>query len=712
MKHGVQLLVGGLLFVTFATAQTLSVYRLREQTIRLDGWLDEPVWEQAEAIRRLTMVEPREGQPATFATTVKILANTKALYLGIRCYDPEPERMVVSSTIRDAYLSDEDRIKFVFDTNLDHRTGFIFAVNPAGTRYDALVTRFGEGEDRNWDGVWDARTQITGDGWSAEIVIPIHTLTYAAGQTEWGFNIERKIQRLLEVDRWTGARRDYRLTQVVHAGRITDLPRFQAGWGTTVKLSGIHRLQNARHQRPTIEPDVSLDILQKMTPDMNAQFTLNTDFAETEVDARRTNLTRFPLFFPEKRAFFLEGAEVFRFGIGLGREIIPFFSRRIGLYRGHKVPILWGTKLNGRIANTNVGALITRTGPLSPWLPAATMGAFRIKQNVGAESSAGIIGTFGDPLGIAPVWLGGVDFVYKTSSFRGDKNFLSGFWVLRSHHPERPGNDGALGFKIDYPNDLWDISFTVKRIGENFRPSLGFVPRPGIYSYRLGIDYMPRPRWKAVRPLFVESTLRSTTDLHHHWESYSVFTAPIHFLLESGDRFELNIMPQGEYLESAFEIAEGVVIAPGAYHWWRYRMELETASKRRINGQATWWLGTFYRGRLDQLELQVNLRASGNMNLHFNLEKNVARLPEGNVDQSLFGVRVQLRCSPDFELSSFIQYDTDSHSLGANTRLRWHFALLGDLFIVYNHHLQYLSPRHWQYDSNQLIVKCRYGFWY
>ena len=543
-------------------------------------------------------------------------------------------------------------------------------------------------------------------------MISIHTLTYAANQQEWGFNIERNIQRLLERDRWSGTRRDYRLGHLAHAGRLVGLPEFQPGYGTTIKFSGINRIENAKHQHPRLHPDLSVDMIQKISPEVSAQFTLNTDFAETEVDARCTNLTRFPLFFPEKRAFFMEGADVFSFGIGLGREVIPFFSRRIGLYQGQKVPILWGAKFNGRVQNTNLGALVTRTEAVSGRVPASTMGAFRIKQNVLSESVVGLIGTWGDPLCKVNVWLLGVDLTYKTSVFRGNKNFLAGFWFLQNYHPGKHGNDRAVGFKIDYPNDLWDMALTIKMIGEDFQPSLGFVPRPGIISYRVGLDYLPRSRGTIIRQFFFESGLRCITDLNHQWESYRFFTAPIHFLLKSGDRFEFNIMPQGEYLKAAFPIHEGVVIPPGRYHWWRYRLEFQSASKRWISGQATSWFGSFYSGLLDQIEFRLHLRPSSNVNFSLNFEKNLARLPQGNFTQNLLGSRIQFSLSPDFEISSFIQYDSDSQSLGANTRLRWHFSMIGDLFMVYNHNLQYSLHRHWQYESNQLIIKLRYGFWY
>ncbi len=693
-------------------AQELPVYTLSPgEHIHLDGHLKEAAWFRADSIANLTMVEPDEGAPPTQRTVVRVLADATHLYIGIRCYDTHPDKIIVFSKIRDSWMGSEDRIKLVFDTNLDRRTGFIFAVNPAGTRYDALVSNFGEGENRNWDGIWDAHTSRDAAGWTVEIVIPIQTLTFAPGLREWGFNIERRIQRNLEIDRWSGIKRDYRISHIQHAGRLTSLPDFHLGIGLMSKLSLIGSADQV-HQEPThTNATYSLDFSQKITSDILAQLTINTDFAETEVDARRTNLTRFPLFFPEKRTFFLEGADIFDFGIGLGREIIPFYSRRIGLYQGKKVPIVAGGKINGKIHQTNFGALIIRTAPLVNEIPGATLGVMRIRQNIWRESSVGMLATYGDPYSPHREWLTGIDFTYQNTRFLGDKNFLVGVWGLYNHN-QLTGDHSAYGFKIDYPNDLLDIALTVKKIGDAFEPALGFVPWRGIYSYRFGLDYMPRPSWSRIRQFFFESGIRVVTDLHQKWQTYRVFTAPIHFLLESGDRFEFNIMPVGEYLPEDFPITETVTIPAGSYHWRRYRLEFETASKRAINGQATWWFGSFYNGYLDQIELQLNMRPASNINLAINFERNLGRLPEGNFRQDLFGARLQFSFSPNFELSSFIQYDNESRSLGTNTRLRWTFNMLGDLFIVYNYNLNHLENGYWQYASNQLIIKISYGIWH
>jgi hypothetical protein len=699
-----------LLPILSAFSQTLKVYNLNQEKIRIDGVLDEPAWVKADSISNLTMVEPLENVSPSFRTVVKVLADSKNIYIGVQCYDKHPDKITSYSKIRDSRLYSEDRIKFVFDTNLDERTGYIFAVNPSGTRYDALVSDFGEGENSSWDAIWDARTRIDSKGWTAEIVIPVLSLSFSDVDS-WGFNIERKIQRKMETDRWTAVNKNYHVGQVIHAGRISGIPKFNIGIGLVSKFSGIAKLEKSYGEKMEFTPSYSLDFTQRISSDISAELTVNTDFAETEVDTRRTNLTRFPLFFPEKRSFFLEGADIFDFGIGLGHDIVPFFTRRIGLFKHTKVPLIWGTKINGRANNTNFGALISRTDAVSGLVPATTMGAFRVKQNIWKESSVGVLGTFGDPQGRENSWLLGTDFIYQTSEFMGDKNFLAGVWFLFNNRNGLKGDKSAVGFKIDYPNDLWDISLRVKRIGDGFEPSLGYVQRNGIISYHLGADFMPRPKWKLIRQFFFESGWSLITDLHNRWLNYYVFTAPVHFLLESGDRFEFNISPRGENLDEDFEISENVIIKPKAYHWWRYRLEFETASKRIINGQATWWFGSFYDGKLDQLEFWLAVRPSGSVNLSFNYERNIARLPEGNFTQDLFGGKLQFSFTPNFELSSFIQYDSESKSLGTNTRLRWTFSMLGDLFLVYNHNVNKVSRDVWLYDSNQFILKIRYGFW-
>ncbi len=679
--------------------------------MQFDGILNEPFWDEATSIDNLRMVEPNENVKASHRTVIKIVVDNENIILGIMCYD-NPNKITAYSKARDVDLDDEDNIKFVFDTYCDERNGYIFAVNPFGARYDAVLANRGEDENDDWDGVWDAKTSINSDGWSAEIIIPAKTMSFKNGLQEWGFNIERNIERLLEKDRWTALKTNYSVISLSNAGIIKGLPNFDLGLGLLVRLSptiGFHKNYGSSTK---FDADIGGDITKRITPDISATLTVNTDFAETDVDLRRTNLTRFPLFFPEKRSFFLEGGDIYDFGLGLGRDVIPFFSRRIGLYQREPVPIIFGGKLNGKIGNTNFGGMYVRTARVDSLTPATDLGVVRVKQNVFKQSNIGIIATSGDASGLKNSWLLGADFTYQMSDLFGDKNFLVGVWALYNNRPDLSGNKSSYGVKIDYPNDLFDIGFSYKFIGDAFEPSLGFVPRNGIKSYNFGCDYMPRPNWGFIRQFFFESYFRLITDVNNNWESYSVFTAPIHFLMESGDRFEFNIRPTGERLTAPFEIEDGIIIPTGEYNNIRYRVELETASKRSVSGEATWWFGTFYTGTLSQIELSMSLRFSSNLILDINYEKNIASLREGEFEQDLFGGRIGLNFSSNFQLSSFIQYDNESNSIGSNTRLRWTINPLADLYVVYNHNINKITKDRFQFNSNQFIIKLSYGLWY
>jgi hypothetical protein len=679
--------------------------------LQLDGILSERFWKQADSISNLVMVEPTENILPTKKTIVKILANEENIILGIICYD-NPTKITAYSKARDVDLDEEDNIKFIFDTYQDERNGYIFAVNPFGARYDAVLAARGEDENSNWDGVWDARTSINKNSWSAEIIIPVKSLSFKKNLHNWGFNFERRIARLLEKDRWAATKRNYRVTSLSNAGVIKNLPDFDLGYGLLMKISPTIGFHKSLGSEVVFDKDISGDITKRITPDISATLTLNTDFAETEVDTRRTNLTRFPIHFPEKRTFFLEGADIYDFGIGLGRSVIPFFSRRIGLYKGTQVPINIGAKLNGKIGNTNFGGMYIHTDKVDSLVPASDMAVVRVKQNIFQQSNIGIIATSGDPSGLSNSWLLGTDFTYQISDLFGDKNFLFGIWGLYNNRSDMEGDKKSYGLKVDYPNDLFDISFSYKYIGDAFQPSLGFVPRNGIKSYDFGLDYMPRPNWNFIRQFFFESYFRLVTDLNNQWESYMVFTAPVHFLLESGDRFEFNVRPGGERLVEPFEIEDGIVINVGEYNYMRYRLEFESASKRPVSGQATWWFGTFYTGTLDQIELEASLRLSSNLILNLNYEKNIVKLKEGDFTQELFGGRLQLNFSSDLQLSSFVQYDNESKQFGTNTRMRWTITPLTDLYIVYNHNINKILRNRWQFDSNQLILKLSYGLWY
>lgn len=680
--------------------------------LRVDAVFDEPAWGAAAAIENLTMIEPQEGAAPTGRTRVRVLAGARGLAVGIECDDPDPSGIVSYTKQRDGSMSSEDHIEVVLDTFLDGRSGYTFWVNPNGARYDGLIEAGGTSVNSNWDGIWEAAAHRTPTGWAAEIRIPIQTLAFKPDLTSWHFNVQRRIQRLQETDRWASPERDYKVTQMSRAGLLEGLPRFDVGIGLTARPSvvvggGVPEMGAS----PVNDTHASFDVSQRMGTNLLASGSVNTDFAETEVDTRQTNLTRFPLFFPEKRAFFLEGADIFQFGSGLGTDIVPFFSRRIGLVNGEQVPIRVAGKVNGRVGGTSIGAVTARTGLVAGVAPESTMGAFRVKQDVFGESSVGAIATFGDPIGRTGAWLAGADFTYQTSHFRGDKNFLAGAWGLASNQTGATGDRAAAGVQIAYPNDLWNVSLTYFRVGDAFEPSLGFVPRQGIQNLTLAGEFDPRPDFWHIRQMFNEFEFVDVADLSGHWESYHVFLAPVNWRFESGDRVEFNVRPTGEQLTEPFEIASGVVIPPGPYHWMRYRVEAGSAVKRPLSGQATWWFGGFYGGTLDQFELTAAWNPAAVITLSFSGERDIGRLPEGSFATTLLGVRARFNISPDLNVSTFVQYDTDSTTIGTNSQLRWTFRPVGDLFVIYNHNLIDYTDR-WRLNSNQLLVKLQYSWRY
>ena len=373
------------------------------------------------------------------------------------------------------------------------------------------------------------------------------------------------------------------------------------------------------------------------------------------------------------------------------------------------MPIIVGSKVNGRIGATNFGGLVIATNDKHGVVDdEAGMAVGRVKRNLWRESWVGAIATAGDPLARSGSWLTGADFTYATSRFRGNKNFLAGVWGLVTGRESLGSDAGAYGFKVDYPNDLWDVQLTAKRVGRDFDPSIGFVPRRAVYLYNGQINNRTRLANGPIQQLFHEFMPSLATDLSGKWESYRVFFAPVNWRFRSGDRFELNANPTGERLVAPFEISDGVTIPPGSYHWLRYRVEVGTAQKRRLYTQITWWFGGFYNGDLDQLLWTGAWNPTPLVTVEFTGERNAGRLETGHFTQTLVGNRLRVNISPDLSIAGYVQYDTDSDSIGLNTRVRWTFSPAGDLFVVYNHNVREQLAR-WQLESNQLLVKLQYA---
>ncbi len=663
--------------------------------IKIDGILDEPCWLEAQSIGELTQREPNSGSPPTEKSEVKILFNSHSLYFGIYCFDSEPSKIVASSMARDSELRDEDRIEIVLDPFLDKRNGFLFVVNPLGAISDAFISENGAYINREWDAIWDAKTKIVKDGWIAEIEIPFKSLNFNPSNESWGFNIARFIRRKLEEDRWSAPRLDIRFTQVSEAGIIKGLKGLTQGYGVDIKPYALTGHSWARENKVKKYPsDIGADIIYKITPTLTSCLTLNTDFAETEVDERRINLTRFPLFFPEKRTFFLEGAGVFSFGEGMGFwfrgiDFLPFFSRTIGLVEDEEgnrtiLPILAGLKLTGKIKNYEIGFLDVVTDRYENRERENFLVA-RVKKPLWTQSYIGAIFTYGNPQGDERNYLAGFDFRYRTSKFLKNKNFYFLLYGLKTNTEGLKGNDSAFGFSIGYPNDLFEATLSWKQIEKNFNPAMGFLYREDIRKTFISLTYAPRPQKFGIRRIPFELRWNETTDLKNKPLTRHIFLAPLNIEFESGERIEFNIIPQFDFVEEEYEIFDGINIPAGEYKQTRYRIQVETASKRPLSLDIMYWWGGFYGGKNKNIEFELNYKSGKHIIVSLGLEQDNVSLPQGSFKTRNYQLRLDYSFSPRLTFYNFLQYDNESNNIGINSRLRWIIKPGNDIFLVINH---------------------------
>jgi len=655
--------------------------------IHIDGRLDEAAWQQAPVISGLTQQDPEPGAPTPFDTEIRVLADEENLYFGITCTDPEPSRISAHTMQLDGDLNGDDTVAIAIDPFGDQRNGYFFRTNVLGARQDGLIAS-AEDDSTNWDGIWDVRTRRTPTGWTAEFRIPAQTLHFPGGHDSWGLNIERYIARKRLRLRWSGTTLDASFYDLRRAGRLEGMAGLRQGMGLSISPYIKGQMKHPDGQDRDTDSDIGGEITYNISPELSAVLTINTDFAETEIDTRQVNLTRFPLFFPEKRAFFLEGSDLFSFGSGLGADFIPFFSRRIGLYEGQEVPLDAGLKVLGTVGKFKLGILDVRAGDTD--LTASTnLFAGRMTYDFNDHLRVGLIATDGDPSGAGSNSLFGVDATWRTSTFHGDKNFSVGAWAAASSGDIPDGRRGGWGLKIDYPNDLWDVFALYKEFGEAMDPALGFLPRPGTRWYQGGGAYQPRPGPGAfdwVRQFYFETFVTVVDRLDGTTESWRVFTAPFNAQLESGEHLEANFVPQYEYLSEDFEIAPGVIIPAGGYHFTRYRVEAQSSRHRPWRIGSTIWFGDFYSGKLLQAEAFATwTTAEGKLRMEGNLEYDDGKLPQGRFIQRLMVFKAGWSFNPDTVLQANIQYDSESRNMGVNTRFRWTIRPGNDLFIVYYH---------------------------
>jgi hypothetical protein len=664
--------------------------------ITIDGVLDEPIWRAATPIGSLTQRQPQQSRPPTERTDVTLLYDRDYLYVGVVAYDSEPQRVIGTQMARDGSLSADDRVEILLDTFRDQRSAFYFATNPSGALVDGLVA---SGQlNADWDAIWDVRTRRTDQGWTAEFAIPFKSLSFPADRTVWGFNIARHVYRKLEEDRWSGARLDTQLYQLSEAGEITNLAGLTQGIGLDVRpfLAG-------RWLRAGGEDDGSgkpgLDAFYNITPSLKLTATFNTDFGETEVDARQINLSRFSVLFPEKRSFFLQGAGVFNFastgpepagGIPpAGADVYPFFSRQIGLLGGREVPIDAGVKLTGTVGRTDVGVLSVRTGDL-PIVSEKNFFVGRVKRNLLQQSYVGAIFTAGDPAEGRSGRTYGADMRLATSRFLGrPNNFVVNGYAVKSVNDGVTGRDWSYGFSAHYPNDKFNAQVAYREIQENFRPALGFVQRDNIRLFRAAGSYNPRPKnFLNVQQMFHDVYYTRFTRLDNgEVESWDLYVTLLDWHLSSGDNlhgmFDFN--PTYERLFETFEISPGVYLLPGEYRFTRFRSNLlSTATKRRLSGSVNLTYGGYWSGTAEQVTTSLTYKLPPRFTVTVGTNQTFARLPEGHFIARIFTSNVSYAATPRLSLSNLVQYDNRSRNMGWQSRVRWTLQPGNDLFFAFN----------------------------
>ena len=706
--------------------------------IVVDGVLDEAPWRQAPKIGELVQRIPRAGAKPTERTEVTLLHDKDHLYIGVMCYDSEPKRVLASVMARDAQLNPDDRLSIILDTFRDQSNAFYFSTNPNGALVDGLVFANGETND-DWDAIWIVKTSRSDEGWSAEFAIPFKSLSFPSSETVWGFNISRIIQRKLEEVRWTGARFQTQFFQVSEAGEITNLEGIHQGVGLDVRPFIAQRwFHSGETGNDVVRGKPGLDLFYNLTPSLRLSTTINTDFGETEVDDRQINLTRFSIFFPEKRSFFLQDAGIFNFattgidqpgGIpSTGAEIFPFFSRRIGLLRGQEVPIDYGIKLTGRAGRTEIGVLNVRTREV-PGVAVGNSIVGRFRQNFLEQSYVGAIFTGGDPARAPASDAGsdptasfssstlGVDMRLATSDFLGTgRNMLVNAWGLKTNRPGISEKNASYGFGAHYNNDRFQGQLIWREIQENFDPALGFVQRSNARMLRLGASFNPRPNpasgiQQMFHDVFFTRFTRLDNGLVETWKLYFTLV-DWHFM--SGDSlhslFDLN--PTYERLFEPFEISPGVVLPAGEYRFMPMRIFFTSAQKRRLQGSVGFTFGDFWSGTAKGVQTGLRYQLPPKFLIRLNTNQTFARLPQGNFVARIVSTQINYAVSPFLSFSNLIQFDNRSGNLGLQSRVRWTLKPGNDLFFIFGQ--GWIQEMGGFYDFRQqdsrLATKLQYTF--
>lgn len=667
---------------------TVDAVRVDAGTLRVDGILDEPAWALAMPATGFRQRDPDNGAPATERTDVRILFDDTQLVIGVTLHDSQPDKVLANQLQRDQPFSADDRFMLTIDTFLDGRNGYYFEVNPAGAMGDGLIT--GGSFNKSWDGIWTARVRRTRDGWVASIAIPFATLNFDPDAPAWGINFQRTIRRKNEEDLWTGFARNQGLMQMTNAGRLVGIRDVSQGLGLDIVPYGLGTLTSASglgRDRHVGDGAAGLDLFYNLTPALRANLSVNTDFAETEVDQRQVNLTRFPLFFEEKRNFFLEGASFFEFSGGSGR-VVPFFSRRMGLGDdGHPQRIDVGAKLTGQAGDYDVGLLQVRTADADA-APGEDFTVARVRRRMWRESHVGGLYTrrAARDGSVETRQTLGADVALHTSSFRGDRKLqFDGYYVQTTGKADVDAG-GAAGARLTYPNDPVTAELALRWVDDSYSPAVGFVTRRGLWEVRPSGSYTLYVDTPIVRYFRFsgEAEFINAPDGRPLARDHRV--QPIDVNFADGSRIGFEIMPQYERFDRPFEIARGVVVpGGGAYGYTRYRLSGATAEQRLLSLSGSVETGDFLSGIRRQYVTSLNVRPRRGVRVSLDGERNDVDLVEGSFVTNVYRVGVDTQFSPWLSLAQNLQYDSVSSMLGWQLRFRWIERPGNNLYFVYSH---------------------------
>ncbi len=653
---------------------------------QIDGQLDEAEWGEFSDEGDFIQSTPRVGETMTEPTEFRILYTEQSLYIGIRCYDSEPNKIIARETRRDGNLSKDDNIYFIIDTYLDRRNAFAFSVNPLGAQWDALVSQ-NSSPDSNWDGIWHASCQIDEQGWTAEIAIPIDSLDFDEAITTWGFNIQRSILRKAEQGRWTRPEPDLKIFQPSEAGDITGLVGFKQQTRFEFRPYASVRVRDADGKTSTTG-DIGGDLRYRITPSLSATLSINMDFAETAVDTPQINFTRFPLFFPEKREFFLEDRAFYNFAQPFSKHFIPYHTRRIGLSpQRDVVPILGALKVAGKSGPYQIGftgAYLDEFGAVDQ----QPVFAARVSRNIGTKSKIGLITTIGDPDSEGDNTGFGIDYQYRTTELWSDRNFeLNTFAYHSNTNPTTDSSfsDEAFGISLNFPNEPIGGSVKVIELGDELDPRMGYVRRTGIRRYSSHIEYIFRPEeitWFNLNRIAYSNSM--VTNLDNHLESYSHSFFPINLAFSSNNYISLGVNYYYDSFDFDWFIAEDFRIPAGEYDNYDISLSIGSAPERTLSADLTLSHGDYYGGQ--QSIITPNVTWHPAQFLQINLYHYYSRITRGSesLDSHISSNQLLLKFSPTLNWSNTLQYDNQSDNAGWNSRLIWEYQPGSRFYVVFN----------------------------